>query len=380
MNIVLVAPRFPPSYDGVGDHAEHLALAFAEAGHDVIVLTEGTERSRSASYEIRVVGAAWNTGAIRDACRCISAARADLLVIEYTPFLFGASSMAPVVLTMMARSRGIHVATIAHEAFHAERAGIRNSAKRRFLQMRDRLVLSSAHTLCVATEALCSRIAQEVPAASHRLSLVPIGANVEPAADQRRRPGIDGRARLVTFGVVMPRRRIELQIRALANLVRDGCDAELHVLGRIFDVEYADASRSLAVELGLSDRVHLRGALPREEITAELLAADVALHTAEEGSIPSSGALLALMAHGLPIAAAMTPYDLAPLTECQLRLPAEPAAFAEGVARLLTGAVDGPAMGDRARAIYERRYGWREIAERIVAHVPERSVRYAASL
>ncbi|TAM73590.1 glycosyltransferase [bacterium] len=376
MNIALIAPRFPPCYDGVGDHAEHLAAAFARAGHAVTVLTEGSPRPQNA-YRVHSVGAAWNTQAIRESFRRITECAADLLVIEYTPFIFGASSMAPVVLPMMARVRGIHVAAVVHEAFHAERAGVRNVAKRRLLEMRDRLVLSGANTVCVAAEALRDRIADEVPAVASRVALVPIGANVEPLPQQRRRVRTGGRARLATFGVVMPRRRIDVQIRALAELVRGGTDAELHVLGRVFDTEYAEACRRLAIELGMSARVHLRGALPREQITAELLDADLALHTAEEGCIPSSGALLCLMAHGLPIVAAATPHDVAPLTEAVHS--ASPQALASAMASLLCGTLDGIALGSRAREIYESSFGWREVAARIVTHASlERSVRHAA--
>lgn len=381
MNIVLVAPRFPPSYDGVGDHAQHLAHALTQAGHRVVVVTDGGERPAHA-YTVRALGAGWNTRATREACRVIASAAADLLLIEYTPFNFGASSMTPVVLPMMARARDIPVTTIVHEAFHAERAGIRSPAKRQFLRMRDRLVLSRAQVLCVSSEALRTCIFEELPSVHSRVVLVPIGANVEPGGHQHwQQPQPQGRARLATFGVVMPRRRIELQIRALAELVRRGRDAELHVLGRIFDDGYAQACRRLAAELGMTARVHLRGALPSNEISAELLRASVALHTAEEGAIPSSGALLGAMAHGLPIVAAATPHDLPPFTTCMLRAPGEPSALAAALEEVLAGGPDGAALGRRARMIYERHFSWSGIAERIVAHsYPERSDSYAASL
>ncbi|TAM56170.1 glycosyltransferase [bacterium] len=380
MNVALVAPRFPPCFDGVGDHAAHLAEALARAGHTVTVLSEGRPLPQSA-YRVQSVGDAWSTRAVREVHRAVGACGADLLVVEYTPFNFGAASMAPAVLPRMARARGIRAALIVHEAFHAERAGIRSLAKRRFLEARDRLVLAGADAVCIANDALRERIVHELPALLSRVVTVPIAANIEPSPSQKWLPQTRGRVRLVTFGVVARRRRLELQIRALEALVRGGVDAELRVVGRVFDREYAEACRRLAAELGMGARVYLLGTLPGEEVSAELLAADLALHTAEEGSIPSSGALLCLMAHGLPIVAAATVHDVAPFTLAVRGVAAQAPALAATAADFLRGALDRAAAGARCREIYESNYAWREIAERVAAlGATPRSVRYAAGL
>ncbi len=116
MKLALLAARLPPAHDGVGDHAVRLADALVSDGHDVVVLTAG-EAPPAAGVRFEITGKHWGPLATARAVAAMRACRADALVVEYTPFLYGARSLAPLALLLAARASGIRSAVIVHEGF-----------------------------------------------------------------------------------------------------------------------------------------------------------------------------------------------------------------------------------------------------------------------
>jgi len=371
LNVALIAPRFPPCYDGAGDHAEHIAEALTAGGNRVLVLTEGDERRHAAPYEVRSVGQSWNARAIRKASGWVFALPASAILIEYTPFNFGARSMAPLALSYAARIRDVPVGTFAHEVFYPPGAAVvRGRAKSRLLAIRDRMVLSNSTAVFVADDEHRRRIVTRCPALGPRVFVVPIGANIEPRAAAACKPDhAAARRRVLAFGVVMPRRRIELLVRALAKLVERGIDAELLVVGRIFDAGYAARCDALARELGLQDRVQLCGALPAADVSAAMQTAHAAVHAAEQGAVASSGALLAVLAHAVPTVVVSTPFDDRAFFECAIFARPEPAAIADALAGILSDRARAAALGSLGQTLYERRFRWERSAGAALAHL-----------
>jgi glycosyltransferase involved in cell wall biosynthesis len=102
---------------------------------------------------------------------------------------------------------------------------------------------------------------------------------------------------------------LERAIDAVALLAADGRDVLLEVIGRIHDPGYAQELVQRAQARGIADRFVLRGALSRSAISTAFGKATVALYVTRHGAIPSSGSLLAMLAHGVPVVAVRTPHD-----------------------------------------------------------------------
>jgi glycosyltransferase involved in cell wall biosynthesis len=121
--------------------------------------------------------------------------------------------------------------------------------------------------------------------------------------------------------------------------------------------------------LGLEDRVQWTGFLAPEQVSAHLLAADMAVLPYREGANLRHGSLHAALAHGLPVVTTRPPDGLSELTDgenASLAPPDDPAALAGAVAAL---AGDGSALSrlSAGALALARRYGWEGIAESHVA-------------
>ena len=309
MKIAFVAPRYPPEMDGVGDHAAKLAYALSRLGNDVVVITTGDPRPEN-PVEVRIVGRTWSLGAARRAAAIVRATRADVVVLEYTPFLFGGRSFVPLLLPMLCR---VPTFVFVHEIFYASgTASVKSRWKKIYFEYRDRAVLAMCRGIFVPNIVRRDRILANVGNAyAAKIAIAPIGSNLEPSAGHQWSPDARNghRKRIVTFGVVASRRRLERAIDALAILKDRNIDAELRIVGRIWDQPYADACRERAREAGISELVTFTGSLPETAIGDEFLRADAVAYMAAEGLTSSAGSLLAAFAYGAPVVATRNPHD-----------------------------------------------------------------------
>ena len=362
MRLALLAARLPPAHDGVGDHAHRLAGALQSDGHDVMVLTAG-EATTWDGVRLEITGERWGPLATARAVAALRAYRAEALVVEYTPFLYGARSQTPLTLLLAARASGIRSAVLVHEAFHAHgSAAVRSTWKARAFALRDRLTLASADVICVPSVGRAASVALHLPDARDRIAFVPIGANVEPPARYRRRPQTP--VTIVAFGVVMPRRRLERSIAAVAQLIAGGTDVRFDIIGRTFDAGYAAELAERAGAAGIARYVRFRGELSPAELSRELATATVAIHTAEEGSVASSGSLLALLAHGVPTVALRTRFD-DPVFDGVLHYAGDDAGLASSLLALATEPQCADGMSPAAATAYRLNFGWPTVARRL---------------
>ena len=362
MKLALLAARLPPATDGVGDHADRLARALADAGHDVVALTAG-EAAPPAQYQLEISGGSWGPIATARALAVLRAERFDALIVEYTPFLFGARSQTPLALLLAARALRIRSVAIAHEAFHARGSSAAPSAWRSALfAARDAATLACADTIAVPSATRALALAARLPSVRDRITVVPIGANVEPPAAYERLPRTP--ATVVAFGVVMPRRRLERCVTALAHVVAGGGDLRLDIIGRKHDLQYATRIAALAASAGVGDRVRFRGALGPEALSHELGAASAAIHTAQEGSIASSGSLLALLAHGLPTVALRTGAD-DPVFSGAVSYADDDTALAAALVAVTTEAGCASVLSRAAAECYRNNFAWTTVATRL---------------
>jgi len=364
MNVVLIAPRFPPHYDGVGDHAYAVAQALTDSGHRVHVLTAGGQ-TRSGPFRLTSLGATWNLLATLRGCWFLSRSREDLLLLEYTPFLFGLASPAPIAFAWLARLLHIPCVVIAHEIFHDASTAALSPIGKRYFALRDTAVLTAADRIAAPSEQRRDRILNNLPRVAERIELVPIAANCEPPPAYARVRETNGRFEILAFGIVMPRRRFELAIDALA-VARESIDAELTIVGRIADKEYQRQCRDHAIARGVGRHVTFTGGVESAEVTQRMARAGASIITAREGCTGSSGSLLALLAHEVPIVAARTDHDDVRFASVVAQVDANATALGKQLVAFANDRAGAAELGKRGAALYHSDFNWSAVGRGLV--------------
>ena len=127
--------------------------------------------------------------------------------------------------------------------------------------------------------------------------------------------------------------------------------------------------QSLIAELGLEARVRWTGYMPESAVSANLLAADIAVLPYRDGASFRRGSLLAVLSHGLPLVTTRPALPLRELTdgETVLLVPRDdPPALAAAVARLAVDATLRQRLAAGARRIAAE-FGWERIAAKHLA-------------
>lgn len=171
---------------------------------------------------------------------------------------------------------------------------------------------------------------------------LPVYALDLPYAPGPERPAAraaDGPLRLVQFGYLAPNRRLDQVLEALA-LVRDRLAFELDVFGTLWDEPHV---RAKIGELGLADRVRLRGFAPEAELDAALAAAHLVFNLRSPSMGEASGSQLRIWNAGAASVVSDTGWYATLPEDCVAKVPAH--GEVEPLARLIE-AIDR----DRARA------------------------------
>ena len=157
----------------------------------------------------------------------------------------------------------------------------RRAAKRVFDGVFGRRVMKGATRVLAVTRAEHRQLT-DMGVAADRISIVPNPLTLDefdppPARGQfRRRAGVDGP--LVAYlGKLTPRKRVDLLVRAFANLRTDG--ATLVVAGN--DMGSGDAARAAAREVGVERRTIFTGLLEGRDRLHLLADADVVVYPSE---------------------------------------------------------------------------------------------------
>lgn len=376
MRIVLLTGEYPPQPGGVGDYTYHLAGALREQGHFVAVLN--IRQGRLLSYSPPAPGAAESpltlTGpsAVLDwSPRCWPAViaaldhlRPDWLHIQYQT---GAYAMRPGVNLLPWRLRALPgrpwVAVTFHDLlvpYLFPKAG----PLRRWVNWR---LARDADTVVLTNTADAAQLRSLHP------HVIPIGSNIPVAPPDdferdawRARLGAGADDLLVVyFGLLSPGKGADLLVEAIARL---GAPWRLVIAGGAAtapqDVTHANAVRALAARLGLADRIVETGHLAPAEVSACLLAADLAALPFRDGASFRRGSLLAALAHGCPVVTTM-PADAA--TAVALRpaaalVPPDDAAALTATLRALGADATARTRYAAAGRVLAARFAWPEIA------------------
>jgi glycosyltransferase involved in cell wall biosynthesis len=161
-------------------------------------------------------------------------------------------------------------------------------------------------------------------------------------------------------------------VEALAELVENGVEATLSIVGPVLDEPYAERVRSVARERGVSDRVRLSG--PIGDVPALLREHDALLFCSSQGADVTPLVLMEALVEERPVVAA----DVGSVAEvlaggdCGTIVPAgDPAAMAAAIAGLAAeperARAEAKRGARRVRSDYDRGTGLERLWEEIVA-------------
>lgn len=114
---------------------------------------------------------------------------------------------------------------------------------------------------------------------------------------------------LIYPGTLNYHQGLDIAIRAIALIKHEAPEVELHIYGR---GDQKDSLAKLVAELGLSDRIYIRGLVPVRELARLMNEADVGIvpkRAASFGNEAFSTKILEFMSVGLPVVASATMID-----------------------------------------------------------------------
>lgn len=289
--ILFVSGEYPPDVGGVGDYTDRLRVALAGRGWSSSVLSRRQVRrwdARSLFWLLRAVP------------------RAGVVHIQFQAGAFDLLGDVCLMPSLVRQLRpGVRVLTTFHDVrvpYLFPRAGaLRERAVR--------LLADTSHAVIAAAE--CDLRALGGPSARH--FQIPIGPNVTCSPP----PGYDRQAfraqlglqpdtlAVAYFGLLNASKGLDALLGAFELVSHTEPGARLLLLGGGTGAsDSTDATTAARVQprlTALGPRLLRPGWLPPLELSAYLLAADVALLPYVDGASARRGSLLACAEHGLPI-------------------------------------------------------------------------------
>ena len=379
MKVCFLTGEYPPMQGGIADHTAHLARYLIPWGVEVSVLTSRKAirhlESPISGLSVYPLISAWGPGCWRQIPGWLGEHRPDVLHIQYQAAAYDLGGWVNWLPWWLRRGR---ISSRIVVTFHDLRVPYL-FPKAGPLRWRSILALARYSDAIIVTNREDELMLRNSPI-SNSLTLIPLGSNVEPQPPSdydrdgwRARIGIGGHALLLAyFGFLNESKGGEELVLALERLARQGYDAHLLMIGgQVGDVDltnraYAGRVQSLIELHGLAERVHWTGYTSPEEVSANLLAADVVVMPYRDGVSFRRTTFIAALRHGRPV---VTTHPATPLPElCDgdnlLLVP-------PGNVDRLTAAIgrlgDDPALRVRLSAGAQalgRRFEWPEISRR----------------
>jgi len=322
--VALVCGDARASLDGVADYVDRLAAALPAAGVDPVVVTVRA----GAVPGVVAAGRRWTLSGVAAVGRAVARTGADLVHVQFAPSAYGFS---PAVGLLPFAVRRPLVTTVHEYGWWAWPPRVPAAAWRvvertaRWDRETLALVPRSARTL-TTNAAHRAAVLDRFGLQPDRVPVVPLAPNVAPPGGvasplpdgpqrraRRAQLGLPPEAELlVFFGFVHPVKGVRYLLEALAAVRLERPRLHLVVLGavesRALPGEQARAFRAeldgLVAALGLGGAVTFAdGHRPAEEVLRVLSVADLGVLPFTAGVTTKSGALLALLAAGLPVVA-----------------------------------------------------------------------------
>jgi glycosyltransferase involved in cell wall biosynthesis len=201
-----------------------------------------------------------------------------------------------------------------------------------------------------------------------RLHGIPVGVDVDrftaPGGVDtiRARYGLDERPIILSVGHVTPYRNRVALVRSVPYLLQRTDDFQLVIVGGQHDTEFLDEARRLGVE----DRLHLTGPVPKDDVAALLAVATVEVHDLQRQGLGTAS--LEAIAAGVPVVSDVEVDNFPNLKlvdgEHLLIVPPDnPAVLADTLADLLAEPSARERLGQSGRAFVRENFGIERIAE-----------------
>ncbi|WP_298251425.1 glycosyltransferase [uncultured Arthrobacter sp.] len=370
---------------GQNVHVAELSLALARRGHDVTVYTRRDDpdlpaRVRSEpGLEVVHVDAGPAGAVAKDLLLPYMGALADGIVADWgqdAPDIvhghFWMSGLA--ALDAARRSAGAGRPVRVVQTFHAlgtvkrRHQGVEDTSPAERISLEAMVGRSADHVVATCSDEVFELAAMGVP--DGRVSIAPCGVDLDlftprgPVEERNRAH------RIVSVGRLVPRKGMDLAIRALRELTDLGrSDVELVIVGGagnsagLQDDPEAQRLLTLAADLGVADRVVLRGQVSRAEMPAVLRSADAVVCAPwyePFGIVP-----LEAMACGVPVVAAAVGGLVDTVVDGTTGLhapPQDPPAIAAAIGSLLADPARARELGENGHRRVLARYSWDRIA------------------
>lgn len=288
------------------------------------------------------------------------------VLLQYNPFRYGRSGFAPRLLRDVARLRHRWCAPLAvmvHEAW-IDMTDAKSTLIGLWQHAQLGALLRVADAVMTSTQALADEIGR---GAVH----VPVAANITPVATSRTaardRLGLDGRLAIALFGRDHPARKLDYAEVAIGAL------AEAHGANRLAVLNLGAGATPLRVPAGID--VHSPGELPADELSRHLWASDVVLLPLADGLSTRRTTMMAALAHGRPVLGLAGQNTDAMLTDeagaVALTPVGDPAAFSRAAVELTNDPLRMRELGDAGRRLYESRFDWPVISQRVVSVIED---------
>ncbi len=320
MRIAVVNNFFPPRPGGSSHLADHLAKKYAEAGHEVLVLTAGygdapPKEARDGFRIVRVP--AWTMPKTRFAANFDIAftisPKAKKIVFaildDFRPDVVhqhGQFFDLTWLSGWWARKRKIPTLLSIHTRLFSPNP-VNNFIYTAADAMLVKPLMSLHKPRLVVMDVLMDQYIDARYARAHSGKVyIPVGIDPNAltggnAAVARKKLDLGDRHLILSLGHVIPQRSRVALVEALPAVLRQFPDIAVVVIGGVYHDEFLHRAK----ELGVDHAIYARGALPQREVPDYLAAADLEVHELDGQGFGTAS--LESLAVGIPVVAAIRP-------------------------------------------------------------------------
>ena len=313
-DVLLITGEYPPSEGGVGDYTCRLGLALEEIGVKNRALTLPPPQPQPVGVEAGPTSPLPNSiplviprVTLRRVLAALRGTRSSVAHIQYQTVAYAMRptvNLLPIMLRFLWRGKVV-------VTFHDLRVPYLFPKAGALREWANRLMARASHVAIATNPDDAARLRDW---GVRRVRLIPIGSNIRnsPPAGYRREEwravhGLGPDTTLLAyFGFLNSSKGLDDLLRALRILREEGDYRLLMVGGGLGSSDSTNASTSaaldkLAGELGIRERLIWTGYLPPQEVSAALLASDLAALPFADGASFRRGSLLAILEHALPL-------------------------------------------------------------------------------
>jgi len=367
----MVSGSFPDIVCGVSPHAERLCRLIARRGeYDVHLLTSDDPRVNcqlAQGYEVHPDIRTWNPTSARSICRHIIAFEPDVVhiqnrTIKYCKF----RSITMSVLAPLLKKMAPHIRLVVTQHDIAVGMPLLRRRYRPLFRWADAVFVSNSRDeQAILAQGISASKIYRAPLSTY-VKLHP--ANPEIRAAARDKLHIRPEATCLTyFGYVQPSRNIDVFLRAMYLLHRQGRDIHGLIMGgpsqEPASQRYYKRCQRLGETLGIADRITWTGFAHDEQVADGLAASDVFVSLVQRGADMRNSTIITAMLARLPIITCRNErYYVDPDIEklgCLTVGPRDPRALSEAIDKITQTPADADFLARRAafldpEAIWDR--------------------------